>query len=249
MKKMKCQQSTLCGTVTIRQRDFRWNNTELLLIRRKCSEIDWELPIDCVKDGETYAQAAVRGTFDVTGVPVKLVFKLPDIIVPKTKVHIKMFVAKPIDDSVEPVEQHDNGNNISFFRLSRFPTDITVANHKSINDSLRLIRYLYDKERRDPRGRFGVGEVIRKVASYASNIDDFITIKLELIKSLPFDLRLLFSTRDKKTWKQRTNDFEREVAKVWEELTGKRVYFRDECENSEKRQGIITYRFKLRMPE
>ena len=64
------------------------------------------------------------------------------------------------------------------------------------------------------------------VHGYAGDIDDWLVIKKELLRSLSPDTRTLFSTRDPVTKKQRTNDFERQVAERWSEMTGRPVVFR-----------------------
>lgn len=66
------------------------------------------------------------------------------------------------------------------------------------------------------------------IFSYASDVDDWMTIKKEFLKVLPPRDRIVFSTRDPKTKKQRTNDFERELAAIWSQMTGRRVVFRDD---------------------
>lgn len=61
------------------------------------------------------------------------------------------------------------------------------------------------------------------VHSYAGHVDDWLVIKKELLKALHPDDRTAFSTRDPVTKKQRTNDFERQVAARWSEMTGRSV--------------------------
>lgn len=70
-----------------------------------------------------------------------------------------------------------------------------------------------------------VEQALAFVFSYAAHVDDWITVKKELLKALPPDDRRLFSTRDPITKKQRTNDFERAVAARWSEMTGRPVVF------------------------
>lgn len=69
-------------------------------------------------------------------------------------------------------------------------------------------------------------EAIDFVYSYASSVDDWITIKKELLKCLHPSVRTQFSTRDPITKKQRTNDLEREIAQHWSTLTGREVVFK-----------------------
>jgi hypothetical protein len=61
------------------------------------------------------------------------------------------------------------------------------------------------------------------VARYAADVSDWITIKKELLKSLPPQCRKRFSTRDPITKKQSMNDFEISLAKKWESITGKKL--------------------------
>ena len=61
------------------------------------------------------------------------------------------------------------------------------------------------------------------VHSYAGHVDDWLTVKKELLRALPPDLRALFSTRDPVTKRQRTNDFERQLVERWSEMTGRPV--------------------------
>lgn len=76
----------------------------------------------------------------------------------------------------------------------------------------------------DPR----IDAALAFVHGYASHVDDWIVIKKELLKSLPPALRTLFSTRDPITKRQRTNDFEREVARHWSEISGRPVLFKQD---------------------
>lgn len=70
-----------------------------------------------------------------------------------------------------------------------------------------------------------VASALAFVHSYAGHVDDWLVIKKELLKALHPDDRTLFSTRDPVTKKQRTNDFERQVAERWSEMSGRPVVF------------------------
>lgn len=62
---------------------------------------------------------------------------------------------------------------------------------------------------------------IRFVASYVErHTENWLTIKRELVNSLPWEYRLLFSRRHEQTKKQIVNDFEKEVMELWFGLTG-----------------------------
>ena len=69
-------------------------------------------------------------------------------------------------------------------------------------------------------------EMLEFVFSYAGHIDDFLIIKKELLSILNSDMRRLFSTRHPLTKKQQTNDFERELAKRWEQMSGRTILFK-----------------------
>jgi len=66
-------------------------------------------------------------------------------------------------------------------------------------------------------------EALNFVFSYAGHVDEWLTIKKELLKALPSKERMAFSTRDPITKKQRTNDFELKLAKCWFDLSGREV--------------------------
>jgi len=70
-----------------------------------------------------------------------------------------------------------------------------------------------------------IDESLNFVARYTSSVSDWITIKKELLKSLPPQYRKRFSTRDPVTKKQSMNDFEISLSKKWESITGKKLIF------------------------
>ena len=60
---------------------------------------------------------------------------------------------------------------------------------------------------------------IEYIHSYAPNIKEWLVLKKELLKTLNSDERTLFSVRDPITKRQRTNDLERLLAKLWTSKT------------------------------
>lgn len=66
-------------------------------------------------------------------------------------------------------------------------------------------------------------EAVDFVMSYAENSEDWVIVKKEIMKQLPWQLRVNFSTRDRKTYEQRMNDFERMLVEYWAERTGRRL--------------------------
>ena len=66
-------------------------------------------------------------------------------------------------------------------------------------------------------------EELTLIATVAGNENNWISIKKQLLLSLPPKLRKLFSTRDAKTKKQSLNLFENHIIDVYEKMTGVRL--------------------------
>lgn len=64
---------------------------------------------------------------------------------------------------------------------------------------------------------------INDLFEYASDVDDWMTIKKALLLSLHPDERRAFSTRHPVTKKQSINAFEEHVIAAWESMTGRKV--------------------------
>ncbi len=71
-------------------------------------------------------------------------------------------------------------------------------------------------------------EELTLIATVAKNESSWISIKKQLLLSLPPKLRKLFSTRDAKTKRQNLNIFENQIIDVYEEMTGIRLELHDE---------------------
>ena len=71
-----------------------------------------------------------------------------------------------------------------------------------------------------------IKEQIEFVASYVGDCDDWVTIKKQLLLSLPPKLRTHFSTRDPKTKEQSLNKFEEIVISYYYSLTGTNLIIR-----------------------
>jgi len=68
------------------------------------------------------------------------------------------------------------------------------------------------------------GPVIEKlkfISTYAYDVDDWVTIKKELLKQLPVSERKCFSKRDGKTKRINLNEFEKNLIVQWKQFTGK----------------------------
>ena len=73
------------------------------------------------------------------------------------------------------------------------------------------------------------------VASYADDCDDWVTIKKEIMRGIPSELRKNFSTRDPKTKEQNLNDFEKCLINYYKEHTGISLILRTLSERREMR--------------
>jgi len=63
-------------------------------------------------------------------------------------------------------------------------------------------------------------EQLREISQYAGDCDDWMTIKKEVMKSIPSDLRSLFSRRDPITKEQIPNNFDKNIIEYYYSLTG-----------------------------
>lgn len=68
-----------------------------------------------------------------------------------------------------------------------------------------------------------VRDALAMIATYASDTDDWLMIKRELLVLLPVHERELFSRRHPVTKQQTTNDYEDILIDIWFGLTGTRL--------------------------
>ena len=71
-----------------------------------------------------------------------------------------------------------------------------------------------------------IKEKIDFVASYVGDCDDWVTVKKQVLLSLPPKLRTYFSTRHPKTKEQSLNKFEKDVINYYHSLTGTTLVLR-----------------------
>tara|TARA_B100000214_G_C23935052_1_gene612748 strand:+ start:172 stop:444 length:273 start_codon:yes stop_codon:yes gene_type:complete len=74
---------------------------------------------------------------------------------------------------------------------------------------------------------------IQQVSIYAGDCDDWVTIKKEIMKSIPSDLRKLFSRRDPITKEQSPNSFDYAIIEHYFNLTGIDLKIRSLAERRE----------------
>jgi hypothetical protein len=73
-----------------------------------------------------------------------------------------------------------------------------------------------------------INDALKQLYTYASDINDWMIIKKELLKILPSELRKNFSTRDPLTKEQKINAFDIQIAKIWSDMINKPVVFKNE---------------------
>lgn len=74
---------------------------------------------------------------------------------------------------------------------------------------------------------------LREISEYAGSCDDWMTIKKEVMKSIPSNLRSLFSRRDPITKEQVPNGFDKAIIEYYYDLTGIRLKIRTLAERRE----------------
>ena len=78
-----------------------------------------------------------------------------------------------------------------------------------------------------------IREQVEFVSSYAGDMDDWVSIKKQIMLGIPSKLRRNFSTRDSKTKEQRLNNFENELINYYHDLTGVKLILRTLTERRE----------------
>jgi hypothetical protein len=79
---------------------------------------------------------------------------------------------------------------------------------------------------------------VKFVSTYAEECDDWVTVKKEVMKSLPPKLRKNFSTRDPKTKEQSLNKFEESIIIYYKEITGIGLVLRSLAERRDRFNGF-----------
>lgn len=74
---------------------------------------------------------------------------------------------------------------------------------------------------------------LREISTYAGSCDDWMTIKKEVMKSIPSNLRSLFSRRDPITKEQVPNSFDKAIIEYYYNLTGIKLKIRTLAERRE----------------
>jgi 8-oxo-dGTP pyrophosphatase MutT (NUDIX family) len=222
MSKYDKPQQTSCGAVVWRKNSQK-DSIEILLIRQFGDSPNWGIPKGHIDEGETFDGCARREVYEETGVMITTGQQLGEFSVNTKKYNkqVIVFEGYPVDSNAKTNVNHDECEvaDAGWFDVTELPP-IQQSQREFIGNVIPRIQLSSTSHR--------ITDALQFVASYAADARDWITIKKELLKTLPSDDRKMFSTRDPITKKQRTNEYERDLARQWTELTGKSLLFKDD---------------------
>ena len=220
MKKKKRKQVISCGCVVWR---IVGEQLQILLIKQFAFKDTWGIPKGHINADETDEECAIRETHEETGINVELEKKLPNVLV-KYKHGDKLmmsFLAHQLGTGEPHVDNVDSEvASVEWFNVNELPLVISYQ-QKLITHVIKMLcdeHMINDRQYDDC-----INDAMHAVFKYASNIDDWLTIKKEMLKFLNSNARMLFSKRHPLTKKQRTNNFERTLATKWGKMTGRPV--------------------------
>lgn len=204
-----------CGALAWRVEEGKIN---ILLIKQFSHKDSWGIPKGHIDDGESIEACAKREVREETGVNVSLGARLPDVRFKNKKEDktVVTFLAR-VEGSHEP--KHDDPDNevadAAWHDVDNLPR-LVVYQRPMIEGAISKVRSLVDD-------KTVITTALETVFKYAADRDEWLTVKKELLKTLPSEFRTLFSTRDPITKKQRMNDFERVLCRRWETMTGRQI--------------------------
>jgi 8-oxo-dGTP pyrophosphatase MutT (NUDIX family) len=226
-----------CGTVTWRVSD---NNElpekrllEILLIQQFAHKDTWGIPKGHTNEGESLEDCAIRETKEETGLDVALSKRIMDvrIVLKKEDKTIVTFLAEP-KNSTAALSTDDPDSEVAdvrWFNANKLPKIVSYQQSLIENALARIGCLLLGvdidvsvEQNRKKRAK----EALLEVFKYARNVDDWIVVKKELLKTLSSDDRTVFSTRDPVTKKQSMNEFECELGALWSGMTGRALVFK-----------------------
>ena len=211
----KVKKTTSCGAIAWRTEGSK---VLVLLIKQFSHNESWGIPKGHTDDGESVEDCARREVREETGVNVVLGRRLGDVRF-KSKKEDKTVVTFLARAKGDTTPRHDDPDN-----------EVADARWHDIDDLPKLVVYQRPvieeaviRIRNVVSDGDAINSAMERVHRYAPALDEWITVKKELLKNLPSEHRTMFSTRDPITKKQRTNDFERLLIKRWSSLTGREV--------------------------
>jgi 8-oxo-dGTP diphosphatase len=222
------KKSTSCGTVVHRRLGDKWEDTEILLIKQFAHKDSWGIPKGHLNEGETFEECAIRETREEAGVDVALEERMPDIyaIYKKEDKTVVSFLAHQVCNKQPSANDPDSEVVAArWFKFNELP-QIHSYQVNLMTMSYVALRKRFDGVIDDPNPeRFppGIERALKTVFTYAASVDDWLTLKKQLLLVLNSDDKSLFSRRHDVTRKQVPNDFERRLAKLWSKMTGREM--------------------------
>ena len=115
-KRVKC-----AGTVTFRINES--GGVEFLLVLPSKNTSSWGFPKGHCEDGETIEEAAVRETYEETGVVSRLLYELPPIFGsnPREEKVVHCFMARQLNEGVDPSPQQNEVVQAQWFPIEKLP--------------------------------------------------------------------------------------------------------------------------------
>jgi 8-oxo-dGTP pyrophosphatase MutT (NUDIX family) len=100
------------------------SNIQILLIKQFANDNAWGIPKGRMEEGETYAETAIRETFEETGIDIKIITQLPYVVITRKnyKKIVIPFLAIQICKN-EPNSNHDNSEVVDarWFDVKNLP--------------------------------------------------------------------------------------------------------------------------------
>src|SRR3990167_8092367 len=217
-------ETTSCGTIP-----WRFSprlGVEVCLVKQFSHKDAWSVPKGHVNDGESVEDCAIRETREEAGIVVTLGHRLRDVSIEtkKEKKTVKTFLSSPVGDSEpSPNDPDSEVADAKWFQATKLPR-IQLYQQPLVKEAIERINALVKDVKRQSFGVEIDQEILSAleiVYSYAAEVDDWLTIKKELVKIITPTKRGLFSRRDEITKRQVPNDLDRAVAAKWSELTGR----------------------------
>ncbi len=193
---------------------------KILLVRPSFNRDVWGIPKGHLNNGESKEDCAKRETLEETGIHVKLLKKLGNVLCShkseRKTVHTWLALQTNSEESATP----SDGENaeVEWFTFDALP-QIHIYQRSLIEE---VIEVVYEQLGGIPITLpQSIIEGIQEVAKYYPVEEtNWVVFKKELLKNLKPDDRINFSTRDPKTKKQSLNNFEREIIQFWLKQTG-----------------------------
>lgn len=209
-------ETTSCGAIVWRVT----SSVELCLIKQFKNSDSWGIAKGHIQDGETVEQCALREVKEETGLIVELGTKLTPIknlIKNRELKTVIAFLARVVGDDKPRIDDPDcEVVDCRWFNIDALPK-VHLYQRQLVDEAVRTLKTVLLSQQ--------LADALTFVYGYASNIDEWGTLKKELLKVLPASARGSFSTRHPITKLHQTNDFERELASRWSKLTGRPVLF------------------------